>query len=55
MQGFATLGRLLMVAALLFLSGIVHGQVVRTADADVRGFRAGDFPRVTQLAENVYA
>ncbi|MEQ1581851.1 MAG: MBL fold metallo-hydrolase [Steroidobacteraceae bacterium] len=55
MQGFVTPGRSLIVAALLFLSGVVHGQVVRTADADVRGFRANDFPRVTQLAENVYA
>ncbi|MEY4933456.1 MAG: hypothetical protein RLZZ403_1776 [Pseudomonadota bacterium] len=55
MQGFATSGRSLMVAALLLLSGIVHGQVVRTADADVRGFRANDFPRITQLADNVYA
>jgi glyoxylase-like metal-dependent hydrolase (beta-lactamase superfamily II) len=28
--------------------------VVRTADANVRGFRAGEFPRLTKLAENVY-
>jgi cyclase len=28
---------------------------VRTADADMRGLRASDFPRIIQLAENVYA
>jgi glyoxylase-like metal-dependent hydrolase (beta-lactamase superfamily II) len=28
---------------------------VRTADADVRGLRESDFPRITQLAKNVYA
>lgn len=55
MQGFATLGRSLMVAALLLSGAVVQGQVVRTADADVRGFRANDFPRITQLDENVYA
>jgi glyoxylase-like metal-dependent hydrolase (beta-lactamase superfamily II) len=55
MQGFATLGRSLMVAALLLSGAVVQGQVVRTADADVRGFRASDFPRITQLADNVYA
>lgn len=55
MQGFVTLGRSLMAMGLLLLSSIVYGQVVRTADADVRGFRANDFPRITQLAENVYA
>ena len=55
MQGFATLGRSLMVAALLLSGAVVQGQVVRTADADVRGFRANDFPRITQLADNVYA
>jgi len=55
MQGFATLGRSLMVAALLLSGAVVQGQVVRTADADVRGFRANDFPRITQLDDNVYA
>lgn len=33
----------------------VQAQVIRTADADVRGLRANDFPRITQLADNVYA
>lgn len=32
-----------------------QAQVIRTADADVRGLRANDFPRITQLADNVYA
>lgn len=45
----------MLVAAVLLMGGIAQAQVVRTADADVRGFRADDFPRITRLAENVYA
>jgi glyoxylase-like metal-dependent hydrolase (beta-lactamase superfamily II) len=30
-------------------------QVVRTADATVRGLQEGDFPRIHKLADNVYA
>lgn len=47
--------RLLLAAAVLLMGGLVQAQVVRTADADVRGFRANDFPRLTLLADNVYA
>jgi len=43
------------VLSMLVASGAAQAQVIRTADADVRGFRAGDFPRVTRLADNVYA
>jgi len=40
----------------LLLAGIpVRAQVVRTADATVRGLTERDFPRVKKLAENVYA
>src|SRR5262245_44226943 len=44
------------------LSLLVHGvpnhaqaQVVRTADATIRGLTEEDFPRIKKLAENVYA
>jgi glyoxylase-like metal-dependent hydrolase (beta-lactamase superfamily II) len=33
----------------------LHAQVVRTADATVRGLDESDFPRIKKLAENVYA
>ncbi len=48
-------GRLGLIAAGLLLGGVVDAQVIRTADADVRGFRENDFPRITQVADNVYA
>ena len=35
--------------------GQASTQVVRTADATVRGMRMEDFPRITELADNVYA
>jgi glyoxylase-like metal-dependent hydrolase (beta-lactamase superfamily II) len=38
-----------------FLTGGAEAQVVRTADADMRGFKATDFPRLIPLADNVYA
>jgi len=39
----------------LGLTGQGHaGDVVRTADVNVRGLKPGDFPRVQQLATNVY-
>lgn len=40
---------------LLMSNAPVSGQVVRTADATVRGLRESDFPRIIKLAENVYA
>jgi cyclase len=47
---------------LLVLTGLILGtapavraQLVRTADATVRGLRANDFPRLVTLAEDVYA
>ena len=45
------------VIALSFVgvSGPVYTQVVRTADATVRGLTQDDFPRIKKLAENVYA
>jgi cyclase len=53
--------RLPLILSLLF-SLLVEGgaspasaQVVRTADATVRGLRDSDFPRLVTLAENVYA
>jgi len=32
-----------------------RAQLVRTADATVRGFRESDFPRITKLADDIYA
>jgi glyoxylase-like metal-dependent hydrolase (beta-lactamase superfamily II) len=45
---------------LVFLTALVAGtpslqDPVRTADITLRGLKAADFPRVTRLAENVYA
>ena len=45
----------LIALALLPGSRAAEAQVVRTADATVRGLRDSDFPRVVRLAENVYA
>src|SRR5688572_27159297 len=48
--------RLGFVFAGLLLWGAQAGaQIVRTADATVRGLRESDFPRIIKLAENVYA
>lgn len=44
----------LALAGFMIATGAV-AQVIRTADADVRGLRADDFPRITKLADNVYA
>jgi hypothetical protein len=41
------------VALLLF--SLFAQDPVRTADITLRGLKAADFPRVTKLAENVYA
>jgi cyclase len=48
--------RTITVMILLLLAPVAAGaQVVRTADATVRGLRDSDFPRIIKLAENVYA
>src|SRR5688572_31477892 len=48
--------RIIAVAALLVLAPLTaQAQIVRTADATVRGLRESDFPRLIKLAENVYA
>lgn len=51
---------LLTLAFLLTLTVLtgtipVQAQIVRTADATVRGLRESDFPRLVMLADNVYA
>jgi len=46
---------LVATATALGMARDVAGQVVRTADASVRGLRDTDFPRLVTLAENVYA
>ena len=46
---------LLLILAALVLAAPAAGQVVRTADATVRGLAESDFPRIRKLAENVYA
>lgn len=46
---------LLLAAAVGTGASVVDAQVVRTADASVRGLRDSDFPRLVPLAENVYA
>lgn len=45
----------LTAALLLALASAASAQVVRTADVTVRGLRESDFPRLIELAENVYA
>ena len=45
----------LLILAALILAAPAAGQVVRTADATVRGLAESDFPRIRKLAENVYA
>jgi cyclase len=47
--------RWLTVAGLLLTAIPIRAQVVRTADATVRGLTERDFPRIKKLAENVYA
>jgi len=46
-----------MATAVSLVIGAARGQaqIVRTADATVRGFSESDFPRLKKLAENVYA
>ena len=39
----------------LVMQATVSSQLVRTADATVRGLRENDFPRVVKLADDVYA
>jgi glyoxylase-like metal-dependent hydrolase (beta-lactamase superfamily II) len=52
----APLGFLLLAAAVCVVTPTPgQAQVVRTADASVRGLRDADFPRLVPLAENVYA
>jgi glyoxylase-like metal-dependent hydrolase (beta-lactamase superfamily II) len=49
-------GLLTVAASLLLLVPVVlDAQLVRTADATVRGLRENDFPRVVKLADDVYA
>jgi glyoxylase-like metal-dependent hydrolase (beta-lactamase superfamily II) len=43
------------VALLLLSLGLVIQDPVRTADITLRGLKAADFPRITRLADNVYA
>src|SRR5262245_59121417 len=45
--------RVLYVVALTLGAAGASAQV-RTADANVRGLRENDFPRIVKLAENVY-
>jgi glyoxylase-like metal-dependent hydrolase (beta-lactamase superfamily II) len=45
----------LLVTALLLAAAPAAAQIVRTADATVRGFTESDFPRIKKLADNVYA
>jgi glyoxylase-like metal-dependent hydrolase (beta-lactamase superfamily II) len=48
--------RTLFLCYVLLSSSILAAQdVVRTADFNLRGLKASDFPRVTKLAEHVYA
>lgn len=42
-------------AGVLLCTASAGAQIVRTADATVRGLRDSDFPRIIKLAENVYA
>lgn len=42
-------------AVLLLMSASAQAQLVRTADVNVRGLTASDFPRIKKLAENTYA
>ena len=44
-----------MVCACLIAPRVAPAQVVRTADASVRGLRDSDFPRLVPLAPNVWA
>ena len=45
-----------ILAVILLFPAILHAQdPIRTADISLRGLKAADFPRVTKLAENVYA
>jgi cyclase len=44
-----------MGAIALLLFGLLLQDPVRTADVNLRGLTAADFPRVTKLADNVYA
>ena len=46
---------LLCGALALSVAAPAHAQLVRTADASVRGLTERDFPRVKKLADNVYA
>jgi glyoxylase-like metal-dependent hydrolase (beta-lactamase superfamily II) len=39
----------------LVMQATISSQLVRTADATVRGLRENDFPRVVKLADDVYA
>lgn len=44
-----------LVALLLLVPLTISAQLVRTADANVRGLREADFPRIVKLADDVYA
>jgi glyoxylase-like metal-dependent hydrolase (beta-lactamase superfamily II) len=45
----------LILAALLLWTGAADGQLVRTADPAKRGLADADFPRITKLADDVFA
>ena len=50
MRRFVALAGLLLIVPLT-----ISAQLVRTADATVRGLREADFPRIVRLADDVYA
>jgi glyoxylase-like metal-dependent hydrolase (beta-lactamase superfamily II) len=43
-----------VIAVAVLLPSLTGAQVVRTADATVRGLREDDFPRIVKLADNIY-
>ncbi len=55
MSNRCAIGAALACLGLLLDASGASAQVVRTADAAVRGFTLQDFPRLKRLAENVYA
>src|SRR6478672_4546972 len=44
-----------VVGLVLVIQATTSSQLVRTADATVRGLRENDFPRMIKLADDVYA
>jgi cyclase len=46
---------LLVLVASILVGGTGSQEPIRTADINLRGLKAADFPRVSRLADNVYA